>query len=103
MVMPMAMGKHGKRSYSSFLGGSGRHPASSSVLNRLSRELQVYFIFLSLFIFEREREREREGPRVSREGAEREGDTGSEAGFRFGAVTTKPDTGLELTNCEILT
>lgn len=41
LVVPMAMRKHGKGSYSSFRGGSGRHPTSSSVLNRLSRELQV--------------------------------------------------------------
>ena len=34
-----------------------------------------------------------------RGGAEREGDTESEAGFRFGAVSTEPDVGLELMNC----
>ena len=36
-------------------------------------------------------------------GPEREGDTESEAGSRLRAVTTEPDTGLELTNCEIMT
>ena len=36
-------------------------------------------------------------------GTEREGDTESEAGSRLQAVSTKPDTGLELTNHEIMT
>ena len=36
-------------------------------------------------------------------GAEREEDTESEAGSRFRAVSTEPDTGLELTSCEIVT
>ena len=40
---------------------------------------------------------------MSREGAERETHTESEAGSRLGAVSTEPDTGLELTNCEIMT
>ena len=36
-------------------------------------------------------------------GAEREGDTESEVGSRLWAVSTEPDAGLELTNCEIMT
>ena len=36
-------------------------------------------------------------------GAERDGDTESKAGSRLQAVSTEPDTGLELTNCEIMT
>ena len=36
-------------------------------------------------------------------GAEEEGDTESEAGSRLQAVSTEPDTGFELTNCEIMT
>ena len=36
-------------------------------------------------------------------GAEREGDTESETGSRLGAVSTEPDTGLELTDREIMT
>ena len=46
---------------------------------------------------------------MSRGGAERERekerkrDTESEAGSRLRAVSTEPDTGLELTNCEITT
>ena len=40
---------------------------------------------------------------MSGEGAEREGDTGSEAGSRLRAVSTELDAGLELMNCEIRT
>ena len=35
---------------------------------------------------------------MSMGGAEREGDTDSEAGSRLQAVSTEPDTGLELTD-----
>ena len=54
----------------------------------------VYF-----FIFERERER----TRTSRRGAEREGDTESEAGSRLRVVSIEPDMGLELANSQIMT
>ena len=40
---------------------------------------------------------------MSRGGAEKEGDTESEAGSRLRTVSTEPDTGLELTNHEIMT
>ena len=40
---------------------------------------------------------------MSREGAEREGDTESEASSRLQAVSTEPDAGLELTDGEIVT
>ena len=40
---------------------------------------------------------------MSRGGAEREEDTESEAGSGLRAVSTEPDTGLELTNVEIMT
>ena len=40
---------------------------------------------------------------MSVEGAERRGDTESEAGSRLWAVSTEPDVGLELTNLEIMT
>ena len=36
-------------------------------------------------------------------GSEREGDTESEAGSRLQAVSTEPDTGLELRDLEIMT
>ena len=40
---------------------------------------------------------------MSRGGAEREGDTESEAGSRLRAVGTEPDVGLEPMNQEIVT
>ena len=40
---------------------------------------------------------------MSRVGAEREGDTESEAGSRLRAVSTEPDAGLEPTNHEVTT
>ena len=48
-----------------------------------------------------EKERERQG--MSGGGAEREGDTESQAGSRLPAVNTEPDAGLELTACEFVT
>ena len=39
---------------------------------------------------------------MSRGRAETEGDTDSEAGPRLQAVSTEPDVGLKLTNCEIM-
>ena len=47
--------------------------------------------------------RERERQSASKGGAEREGDTESEAGSKLRAVSTEPDVGLEPTNCEIMT
>ena len=35
--------------------------------------------------------------------SQREGDTESETGFRLRAVSSEPDAGLELTDCEIMT
>ena len=49
---------------------------------------------------ERKREREREKDSMSEGEAEREGDTESKAGPRLLAVSTEPNTGLELTNHE---
>ena len=40
---------------------------------------------------------------MSGEGAEREGDTESDAGSRLRAISPEPDVGLELTNREIVT
>ena len=50
-----------------------------------------------MFIFERWRQSSSGG------GAEREGDTESKTGSRLWAVSTEPDTGLELMNREIMT
>ena len=52
-----------------------------------------------MYLFLREIERQS----VSRGGAEREGDPGSEAGSRLRAVSAEPDAGLELTNHETVT
>ena len=51
--------------------------------------------FFNVYLFLRES--------VSREGAEREGDTESEAVSRLQAVSTEPDMGLKPTDCEIMT
>ena len=40
---------------------------------------------------------------MSKGGAEREGGTESGAGSRLLAVSTEPNMGLKLTNCEIMT
>ena len=55
------------------------------------------FIYLFIYLFLREKQS------TSRAGAERKGDTESEAGFRLRAVSTEPDMGLELTDCKIMT
>ena len=47
--------------------------------------------------------RGRERQSTSKEGAERKGDTESEAGSRLSAVSTGPNVGLKPTNCEIVT
>ena len=57
--------------------------------------------FLMFIYFLREREG-RERMLMSRGRAEREADTESEAGSRLWAVSTEPDSGLELTNHEIM-
>ena len=56
-------------------------------------------IFFNIYLFLRDRERQD----MSREGAEREGDTESKAGSRLRAGSTEPDVGLEPTNREIMT
>ena len=51
---------------------------------------------------ESERERKRKRQRVSAGRAEKAGGTGSEAGSRLRAISTEPDTGLGLTDREIM-
>ena len=53
-------------------------------------------IFFNVYLFLRDRVQVGEG-------AEREGDTESEAGSWLGAISTEPDVGLELMSCEIMT
>ena len=55
--------------------------------------------FKNVYFWKREREKDS----VSGEGAEIEGDTESEAGSGLWAVSTEPDVGLELMDCEIMT
>ena len=55
------------------------------------------FFFYVFILFFKERQS------VSWGGAKREGDTESEAGSRLRGVSPEPDTGLELTDCEIMT
>ena len=66
-------------------------------------DIYLFFNFFKcLFIVERQRGGwERES--ASRGGAEREGDTESEAGSRLCAVSTKSNMELKPTNCEIMT
>ena len=56
-------------------------------------ELGFFFLFFP----------ERASERASRGGAEREGDTETEAGPRLRAVSTQPDVGLEPRSHEIMT
>ena len=58
-----------------------------------------FFKKINVYLFLKERERQR----VSWGGAEREGDTESQAGPRLPAVSTEPDTGLEPMSYEIMT
>ena len=59
----------------------------------MERQLNKFYV---LFIFE--------SKSISREGQrQREGDTESVAGSRLRAVSTDPNSGPELTDCEIVT
>ena len=58
--------------------------------------LFLFFFFIFYFF-------ERDGQSVDGGGAEREGDTESDAGCRLRAVSTEPDAGLEPTDLEITT
>ena len=69
-----------------------------SYRNHLKMKMYIIYFFNVYF-----REREKERQSVSREGAQREGDTVSEAGSRLWAVSTEPDAGLKLTSHEIMT
>ena len=65
-------------------------------------EILIYGLnhfFFSTFIYFWDRERQS----MNGGGSEREEDTESEAGSRLWAVSTEPDTGLELTDREIMT
>ena len=72
---------------------------SLSVSVSVSVSLFSLLIFLNVYLLLRDRETQS----VSRGGAERGGDTDSEAGSRLRAVSPEPDVGLELTPCDIMT
>ena len=59
--------------------------------------MTIFFFLVLKYLFLRERAGVRGG------GAEREGDTESEAGSRLRAVSPEANTGLEIMNCEIMT
>ena len=63
------------------------------------RDSYIFFFLIDVYLSLRERKRQsaRGG------GTEREGNIESETGSRLPAVSTEPDTGLEPTNCEIMT
>ena len=64
-------------------------------LKILAKEMHSFFLNVYLFLTERQS--------MSGRGAEREGDTESEAGSRLRPVSTEPDARLELMNREIMT
>ena len=71
------------------------HKTSSEATGQM---VSIFFFFLTVIYFlDRERQSMNGG------GSEREGDTESEASSRLRAVSTEPDTGLELKDCEIMT
>ena len=65
--------------------------------NQFSNFYLLLLLLMFIYFWDRERQN------MSGGGAEREGDTESEAGSRLWAVSTEPDAGLELTDCEIMT
>ena len=60
--------------------------------------LKTYYIFFNVYLFLRQKETEHERGR----GRERQNKE-SEAGSGLRAVSTEPDAGLELRDCEIMT
>ena len=71
--------------------------------HQVERGDQIHDYIFLMFIFDRERDRQTGRHSMNGGGAEREGDTESKTGSRLRAVSTEPDTGLELTNHEIMT
>ena len=67
------------------------------------RVLCCFVLFLFFNFFSHLFNFERQWQSVSRVEAEKQGDTGSEAGSRLRADSTEPDVGLEPTTCEIMT
>ena len=66
------------------------------VYKNVHSSIFLFFLF-NVYLFLRQRETEHEWGRV------RERETQSETGSRLQAVSTEPDAGLKLTDCEIMT
>ena len=81
-----------------FWSGGVWSPSQEGILDFIFFKL-LFFIFFNVYLLLRDRETQS----MSRGRVERGGDTQSEAGSRLCAVSTEPDMGLELTNCEIMT
>ena len=71
----------------------------TNVVTLISAIYFTSFLFKKNFKFISERETDRQS--MSEGGEEKEGE--SEAGSRLRAVSTEPDMGLKLTDCEIMT
>ena len=90
-------------------GKGSRAQLTKVITTYLSHEEKYLTHFFNVYLFlrererERKRERERERQNVSRGRAEREGATEFKAGSRLWVVSTEPDVGLKLTNCDIMT
>ena len=67
-----------------------------NILKPIELHTLLFFNFLKKFIFEKEREHEQGR-------CKEKGNTEYEAGFRLRGVSTEPNMGLELMNCEITT
>ena len=65
----------------------------------MQEDLLSFFLFFLTFIYFWDRERQS----MNGGGAERQGDTESEAGSRLWAVSPEPNAGLEFTDREIVT
>ena len=74
------------------------YPQVHPVFQNSTRPCSFFFFFTSIYFL-----RDIERQSTSWGGAEREGDTESEAGYRLRAVSPEPVAGLELTNGEITT
>ena len=81
------------------MGERGRRRERKRERERERMRISFFLNFFNAYSFLSHRERQS----MSRKGAEREGDTESEAGSSLRAVSAEPGVGLELTNREIMT
>ena len=84
-----------KNSHSLQFGGFVSRIQITRELSLVHKGVCIAVVVCSVFILERES--------TSGEGAEREGDTESEAGSRLCADSSQPDVGIKPINCEIMT